>query len=58
MAEKLTVRETRILARRRVGGHARRAESGRDLDELHTNTQEVIGMLTEDGEPELQTELV
>jgi predicted RNase H-like HicB family nuclease len=27
---------------------------GETLDELHENMQEVVGMLTEDGEPELQ----
>jgi predicted RNase H-like HicB family nuclease len=28
------------------------------LDELHANMQEVIGMLLEDGEPELEAEFV
>jgi predicted RNase H-like HicB family nuclease len=31
---------------------------GETLDELHTNMQEVIGMLTGDGEPELEAEFV
>lgn len=28
------------------------------LDELYTNLQEVIGMLLEDGQPELETEFI
>ncbi|PYS91180.1 MAG: hypothetical protein DMF64_13095 [Acidobacteria bacterium] len=31
---------------------------GETLDELHANMQEVIGMLLEDGEPELEAEFV
>jgi predicted RNase H-like HicB family nuclease len=31
---------------------------GETLDELHDNMQEVIGMLLEDGEPELEAEFV
>jgi predicted RNase H-like HicB family nuclease len=31
---------------------------GETLDELQENMQEVIGMLLEDGEPTLETELV
>ena len=31
---------------------------GETLDELHGNMQEVIGMLLEDGEPELEAEFV
>ena len=31
---------------------------GETLDELHSNMQEVIGMLLEDGEPELEAEFV
>lgn len=31
---------------------------GGTLDEWHENMQGVVGMLTEDGEPELEAELV
>jgi predicted RNase H-like HicB family nuclease len=31
---------------------------GETLDELHTNLQEVLGMLLEDGEPVWETEFV
>jgi len=31
---------------------------GKTLDELNANLKEVIGMLLDDGEPELQTEFV
>ena len=31
---------------------------GEDLDELNRNLREVIGMLLEDGEPEMQAEFV
>jgi predicted RNase H-like HicB family nuclease len=31
---------------------------GETLDELHGNMREVIGMLLEDGEPELEAEFV
>ena len=31
---------------------------GETLDELHANMQEVIGMLLEDGEPELEAEFI
>lgn len=31
---------------------------GATLDELHTNMQEVIAMLLEDGEPELESEFI
>ena len=31
---------------------------GETLDELHDNMREVIGMLLEDGEPELEAEFV
>ena len=31
---------------------------GATLDELHANMQEVIGMLLEDGEPELEAEFI
>lgn len=31
---------------------------GETLDELHENLREVIGMLLEDGEPELEAEFV
>jgi predicted RNase H-like HicB family nuclease len=31
---------------------------GETLDELHSNMREVIGMLLEDGEPELEAEFV
>src|SRR5687768_14818290 len=31
---------------------------GATLDELHTNLQEVIAMLLDDGEPKLETEFV
>ena len=31
---------------------------GETPDELHSNMQEVIGMLLEDGEPELEAEFV
>ncbi|MFL6230989.1 MAG: type II toxin-antitoxin system HicB family antitoxin [Pyrinomonadaceae bacterium] len=31
---------------------------GETMDELHENMQEVIGMLTEDGEPVLEAEFV
>jgi predicted RNase H-like HicB family nuclease len=31
---------------------------GETLDELHGNMQEVIGMLLEDGEPELEAEFI
>ena len=31
---------------------------GQTLEELHGNMQEVIGMLLEDGEPELEAEFV
>jgi predicted RNase H-like HicB family nuclease len=31
---------------------------GSTIDELHDNLQEVIGMLLEDGEPELESEFV
>jgi predicted RNase H-like HicB family nuclease len=31
---------------------------GETLDELHKNMQEVVGMLTEDGEPELEASSV
>jgi len=36
------------------GAHTQAA----DLDELQKNLQEVIGMLLEDGEPSLESELV
>jgi predicted RNase H-like HicB family nuclease len=39
---------------RLLGAHTQ----GETLDELHANMQEVIKMLTEDGEPELKAELV
>jgi predicted RNase H-like HicB family nuclease len=31
---------------------------GKTLDELHENLVEVIGMLLEDGEPELESEFI
>jgi predicted RNase H-like HicB family nuclease len=31
---------------------------GESLDELHSNLQEVISMLIEDGEPELEVEFI
>jgi predicted RNase H-like HicB family nuclease len=31
---------------------------GETMDELHVNMQEVVGMLIEDGEPELEAEFV
>ncbi len=31
---------------------------GATLDELHTNLEEVIALLLEDGEPEMQTDFV
>jgi predicted RNase H-like HicB family nuclease len=37
-----------------TGAHSQ----GETLDELHVNMQEVIEMLTEDGESELKAELV
>lgn len=37
-----------------TGAHSQ----GETLDELHANMQEVIGMLIEDGEPELEAEFV
>ena len=37
-----------------VGAHSQ----GATLDELHTNLQEVIAMLLDDGDPKLETEFV
>lgn len=37
-----------------VGAHSQ----GETLDELHHNLQEVIGMLLEDGEPQIESEFV
>ena len=41
-----------------VPGFAGAHSQGETLDELHSNMQEVIGMLLEDGEPELEAEFV
>lgn len=41
-----------------VPGFSGAHSQGATLDELHSNMQEVIGMLLEDGEPELEAEFV
>jgi predicted RNase H-like HicB family nuclease len=41
-----------------VPGFSGAHSQGETLDELHANMQEVIGMLLEDGEPELEAEFV
>ena len=41
-----------------VPGLAGAHTQGETLDELRTNLREVIGMLLEDGEPELDTQFV
>jgi predicted RNase H-like HicB family nuclease len=41
-----------------VPGFAGAHSQGETLDELQRNLQEVIGMILEDGEPDLDTEFV
>jgi predicted RNase H-like HicB family nuclease len=41
-----------------VPGFSGAHSQGATLDELHTNLQEVIAMLLDDGEPQLETEFV
>ncbi len=41
-----------------VPGFPGARSQGKSLDELNANLKEVIAMLTEEGEPKLQTEFV
>lgn len=41
-----------------IPGFSGAHSQGATLDELHTNLREVLGMLLEDGEPELEAEFV